>query len=141
MCQCSSELHFISTVNLVSIKANDFLCQCSSEIHFISTGSSIFIDEHHELCQCSSELHFISTNIGKPKSNLLIAVSMLFRASLHFYEKLERMIVAQELSVNALPSFTSFLRDEKKAITLTDYCVNALPSFTSFLLCFISPSG
>ena len=37
LCQCSSELHFISTLGESKNYGFGIVCQCSSELHFIST--------------------------------------------------------------------------------------------------------
>ena len=61
LCQCSSELHFISTTRKRAKVYPVHLCQCSSELHFISTFIRRSLVQKANLCQCSSELHFIST--------------------------------------------------------------------------------
>lgn len=61
MCQCSSELHFISTTCDDGFYPYGDMCQCSFELHFISTHTVITTKLIFGLCQCSFELHFIST--------------------------------------------------------------------------------
>ena len=84
LCQCSSELHFISTDVFKKIEST-FAC-----VNALPSSTSFLRRRSHSrhqartLCQCSSELHFIST----------------VKICLKFY---------QVLGVNALPSSTSFL--------------------------------
>ena len=108
--QCSSELHFISTMDMhceitgshdcvnalpsstsflqqqrLSELRHKLLCQCSSELHFISTEEITTYSFFLGVCQCSSELHFISTLEFIKGTETQHVVSMLFRAPLHFY--------------------------------------------------------
>ena len=134
VCQCSFELHFISTpynyrircccilvsmlfraslhfYELSEVGWNAFLksCQCSSELHFISTFWAVIHCSHWGLCQCSSELHFISTIVADIGGGLYDHLCQC-SSELHFISTVIRLLKDEDVScVNALPSFTSFL--------------------------------
>ena len=109
MCQCSSELHVISTAEAEAARA---LADCVNALpsstsflpgrrdrlimekivsmlfraprHFYKKGKSVSCTPIYA-CQCSSELHVISTVIQSSSKRNFKTVSMLFRAPRHFY--------------------------------------------------------
>ena len=152
-----ASLHFYPTVKETSFTEAG-LCQCSFELHCISTNTTNLSLSSKKVCQCSFELHCISTEHDATRETIAkcvnalssftafllwgwcyshlrrSCVSMLFRASLHFYTGIIFLSSVYGVCVNALSSFTAFLQYMTVAGMPYDYmCVNALSSFTAFL--------
>ena len=81
-----ASLHFYKKKKILWRKSSSCVNALSSFTSFLHISDVIEKDTEKKTCQCSFELHFIST-LKKPRNlSQTFMVSMLFRASLHFYQ-------------------------------------------------------